>query len=79
MEKEINLNKVIWEGWTVKMFIDDLDFLLQMNLMGKSWFPIITTKKELKTGVCIINHTIKSIYQKWLNTFLKSTTLSKKK
>jgi len=54
MEKEINLNKVIWEGWTVKMFIDNLDFLLQMNLMGKSWFPIITTKKELKNW-CMYN------------------------
>lgn len=44
---EINLNKVIWEGWTVKDFIDNLDPQIQMIMSGRSWREPFKNKKEL--------------------------------
>lgn len=44
----MNLNKHIWEGWTVQNFIDELEPTLEMIQTGNSWQNLITTKKELK-------------------------------
>ena len=46
--KEINLNKHIWEGWTVQDFIDSLEPNLDMIQTNNSWQSPITDKNELK-------------------------------
>lgn len=43
----IDYNKVIWEGWTVQQFIDDLAPLVKMIMNGQSWQQPFQTKKEL--------------------------------
>lgn len=45
---KINLNKHIWEGWTVQDFINELEDLVQRAISGQSHFKTITTKQELK-------------------------------
>lgn len=45
---EINLNKHVKEGWTVKDFIDELEPQLDMIMRGNSWQNPIKTKAELK-------------------------------
>jgi hypothetical protein len=44
----INYNKVIWEGWTVQGFIDDLEPQLSMIMNNKSGKDPLQTKAELK-------------------------------
>jgi len=44
----MNLQKHIWEGWTVQNFIDDLSIQLDIIQTGKSWKDPLTSKKELK-------------------------------
>jgi len=44
----MNLNRHIWEGWTIQDFIDDLSFQLDMIMTNKSWKSPLTSKKELK-------------------------------
>ncbi len=43
-----NLNREVWEGWTVKDFIDELSMTLGMIQNGNSLHEPITTKVELK-------------------------------
>jgi len=45
----MNLQKHIWEGWTVQDFIDELSMQLDMTMTGKSWRNPLTSKQELKT------------------------------
>jgi hypothetical protein len=45
---KINFQKEIWEGWTVKDFIKELEPQLDAIQSGTSWHPPIATKKELK-------------------------------
>ena len=42
-----NLNRVIWEGWTVRDFIDDLEPRVDMIMRGESWQKPFETKAEL--------------------------------
>lgn len=44
-----NLNKHIWEGWTVQDFINDLEPTLRTIQSGQSWQKKLETKAELKT------------------------------
>lgn len=44
----INYNKHIWEGWTVRDFIDDLEWQVQMIMDSKSIQKKFETKPELK-------------------------------
>ena len=44
----MNLEKHIWEGWTVQDFIDELDDLVSIAVSGQSYFKTITTKQQLK-------------------------------
>ena len=44
----MNLNKHIYEGWTVQSFIDELDPLLRNIQAGYSWHSKITNKEGLK-------------------------------
>ena len=44
----MNLQRHIWEGWTVQHFIDDLEPTLEMIMTGNSWQSPIKTKQELK-------------------------------
>jgi hypothetical protein len=42
-----NLNRVVWEGWTVQNFIDDLYPLIDMVMSGESFIKPFKTKSEM--------------------------------
>lgn len=44
----MNLQKHIWEGWTVQNFIDDLEPTLRMIMGGNSHMKAIEDKAALK-------------------------------
>jgi hypothetical protein len=44
----INLNKHIWEGWTVQSFIDELEPTFNQIMNNQSWEKPFKTKDELK-------------------------------
>ena len=42
-----NPNRVVWEGWAVRNFIEDLEWQLDMIMRGESFIQPFKTKKEL--------------------------------
>lgn len=46
--KKINLDRHIWEGWTVRNFIEELEPLVKMIMNGQSWHKPFKDKKELE-------------------------------
>ena len=44
----MNLQRHIWEGWTVQSFIDDLEPTLATIQAGNSWLRPRTSRDELK-------------------------------
>ena len=50
----MNLNKHIWEGWTVQSFIDELEPSFILIMSGSSWHKQFETKEEIKEW-CISN------------------------
>lgn len=42
-----NLQKHVWEGWTVQDFIDELSDRIDMIMRGESWQKPFQTKAEL--------------------------------
>jgi len=44
----MNLNKHIWEGWTVGAFIDELEPTFNMIMSGRSHVNAFKTKDEVK-------------------------------
>lgn len=44
----MNLNKEIWEGWTVQAFIDELEWSIKAIMSGQSWQTKFQSKEELK-------------------------------
>ena len=63
----MNLQKHIWEGWTVQDFIDDLEPTLKMIQCGASWMLILTTKAQLKAW-CMDNQ---PYYKKYIPEVVK--------
>ena len=45
---KINLDKHIWEGWTVQSFIDALEPTFNMIMSNNSWQKPFKTKQEIK-------------------------------
>ena len=66
-----NLNKHIWEGWTVQDFIDELEPNLDMIQNNNSWQKPFVDKTELKQW-CMDNQ---PYYKKYIpevvNYFIK--------
>ena len=44
----MNLNKEIWEGWTVQSFIDELEWSIKAIMSGQSRQAKFQSKAELK-------------------------------
>jgi hypothetical protein len=44
----MNLQKHIWEGWTVQAFIDELSMEIGIIMKNKSFINPFKTKQELK-------------------------------
>jgi len=44
----MNLNRHVWEGWTVQKFIDELEPIFNMIMSGGSWQKPFTSDEELK-------------------------------
>ena len=42
---KINLNKHIWEGWTVQSFIDSLEWLFDLIMTNQSYVKPFKTRK----------------------------------
>lgn len=47
----INMDKHVWEGWTVRDFVEALEMQVEMIMNKKSWQNPFTTKVELKKMV----------------------------
>lgn len=45
------MNRIVWEGWTVQNFIDELSDQVEMIMMGESWNEPFKTKKELAAWI----------------------------
>ena len=45
---DINYDKHVWEGWTVKDFINELEPTFNMIMQKQSWKKPFTTKQEVK-------------------------------
>lgn len=43
----MNLDRHIYEGWTVRDFIDDLEPMVEMIMKGRSWQKPFEDKKSL--------------------------------
>lgn len=54
LEEAINLDRHVWEGWTVQDFIDELEPLFDQIMSGHSWQKPFKDKAELKAW-CIDN------------------------
>jgi len=59
---KINLDKHVWEGWTVGTFINDLEPMFNMIMSGRSWQKPFKTKEEVKKW-CMDNQ---SYYKKYI-------------
>ena len=44
----MNLNKYVWEGWTVQHFVDELEPIFEMIMSGQSWQSPFKDREELK-------------------------------
>lgn len=44
----MNLNKHIWEGWTVQSFINELEPTFNLIMNNQSWMKPFASKEELK-------------------------------
>jgi hypothetical protein len=44
----MNLDRHVWEGWTVQSFIDDLEPLFNQIMDGNSWQKPFASKEEIK-------------------------------
>lgn len=47
----IDFNKHIWEGWTVQMFIDELEMMFTIIMEHKSWKSPFETVEQVKEWV----------------------------
>ena len=45
------LNRVVWEGWTVQQFIDELSMEIDIIMTGQSWQEPFKTKKEMSAYI----------------------------
>ena len=45
---KVNLEKHIWEGWTVGAFINELEPVMDMIMNKRSWQEPFTSKEEVK-------------------------------
>jgi hypothetical protein len=45
---KVNFDKHIFEGWTVRDFINELEPTFNMIMNGNSWHPVFTTKQQIK-------------------------------
>lgn len=43
----MGMDRHIWEGWTVRAYIEDLEPIFNMIMMGRSWQRPFQTKEEL--------------------------------
>lgn len=65
--KEIDFNKVIYEGWKVRDFISELEPQLNIIQSGMSYMKPLATKDELK-GWCIENQ---PYYKEYISDVVK--------
>lgn len=42
-----NLQREVWEGWTVRDFIEELSDTIDLIMRGESWHEPFKTKQEL--------------------------------
>ena len=65
----IDRRKHIWEGWTVGTFIDELEWIFDMIMSGRSHVKKFTTKDEMNEfyddGLQILDFLRKSREKFW--------------
>ena len=50
----MDYDREIWEGWTPRLFINDLEPMFDMIMAGDSWQKPFTTREEIKAW-CMSN------------------------
>ena len=45
----MNMNREVWEGWTVQKFINELEPQLEIIMSGQSWKKPLSGRDELET------------------------------
>ena len=45
------LERIVWEGWTVQDFIDELEPQIDMIMRGESWQKPFESKEDFKNEV----------------------------
>jgi len=63
----VNLEKHIWEGWTVGAFIEDLEPTFNQIMNNNSWMKPFKTKDEIKAW-CMDNQ---PYYKKYIPEVVK--------
>ena len=48
VKEAIDTSKMVWEGWTVQDFIDELEPSFEMIMRGEAWIKPFANKEELK-------------------------------
>ena len=51
MAQTVNMEKHIWEGWTVRNFIEELEPLVDMIMKGNSMEEPFKNKKEMSAWI----------------------------
>ena len=51
MAQTVNMEKHIWEGWTVRNFIEELEPLVDMIMNGNAMTEPFKTKKEMSAWI----------------------------
>lgn len=51
MAQTVNMEKYIWEGWTVRNFIEELEPLVDMIMNGNAMTEPFKTKKEMSAWI----------------------------
>lgn len=67
---KIDYNKHIWEGWTIRSFIDDLEPSFDAIMNNNSWRKPFTTRAEVKEW-CIDNQPYKKYIKEVVDYFCK--------
>ena len=56
----LNLDREVWEGWTVRNFIDDISDEILMIMENGSWMDPFKTKAELEEYITMAQPYIKT-------------------
>ncbi len=71
----IDYNKHIWEGWTVRDFVDELEDPIDMIMCGEAIWPPFESAESMTEWICenqpYYKHRIPEVEQHFINLYFK--------